>query len=99
MGHHVPALPPPIMLPTPKTEQPRWRPRTHAPGTGAAKDLQEAAGHGAVAAAGDAPGKQPGRRPKAASVPRRAGATIQPLADETLRTVLIGQEDLRNGSG
>ncbi len=107
MGHHVPAVPPPIILPSPKTEKPRWRPRLRAktPGADDASGPQAPHEGDAVFAAGGPLDEKPGRGPasgrgKAAlGPPRRGGLTAQALTDETLRTLLIEQEDSLNRSG
>jgi hypothetical protein len=102
MGHHVHALPPPIIGLTPKTEKPRSRPRLRA---AQEPDGAQAADEGdQVSAAAGPLDENSGRRPvagrrKAAPAPQRGGLTAQALTDDTLRTLLIGQENALNGSG
>ncbi len=103
MGHHVHALPPPIIQLTPKAEKPRWRPRLRA-GAKAdeAADAKATDGGDPVFAAGGPLDENPGRRPSAGRgkaallASQRGGLTAQALTDDTLRTLLVGQEDILN---
>ena len=106
MGHHhVPALPPPILLPA-KAEKPRWRPRPAGPSGGPGKkdEVQENKDGNAVFAAGgplDEQGRKrpsPGRGKPAPTAPRRGGPAAAALSDDTLRTLLTGQEHILNRS-
>jgi hypothetical protein len=89
----------------PKTEKPRWRPRVRPPGPEKADDADAPTEGDAVFAAGGPLEEKPGRRPGAGrskatqAAPRRSGPTIQPLTDDTLRTLLIGQEGVLNKVG
>jgi hypothetical protein len=107
MGHHhVPALPPPILVPA-KAEKPRWRPRAAIPGARPAKkdEVQEKNDGDAVFAAGgplDEQGRRrqsPGRAKAGPPAPRRGGPAAAALTDDTLRALLIGQEEILNRSG
>jgi hypothetical protein len=99
MGHHIPALLPPILLPTPKLDKPRWRPRLRGGGPDEAADAQEPAESDALFAARGPLDEKRGRRSTAGrskavpAMPRLGGLTAQTLTDDTLRTLLIGQED------
>jgi hypothetical protein len=104
MGHHLHAVPPPIIQLAPKPEKPRWRPRIRAaaPQAGEAPGAREGE---EVFASGDPSDETPRRRTRAGrgkDVPaaqRRGGPAAQPLTEETLRTLLIGQEDALNRAG
>ena len=97
MGHHVHALPPPMIQQMPKLEKPRWRPRVRPDGTratdeGEAEEIQ-AAKHPVERVARKGPGQQQGGGGRQ----RRAGGPAAALSDDSLRAVLAGQEDVLSG--
>jgi hypothetical protein len=101
MGHHIPALPPPILLPMPKTEAARWRPRIQARAGSVAETEEAAEGEEVYAVEAAQKDKAERRKRSDARHPQLRGGTLtaQTLSDDTLRTLLIGQEHVLNGAG
>ncbi len=101
MGHHIPALPPPIMLPMPKTEGARWRPRIQARAGSLAETEQAAEGEEVYAVEAAQRDKAERRKRSDAKHPLPRGGTLtaQALSDDTLRILLIGQEHVFDGTG
>ena len=100
MGHHIPPVLPPVLQPPPKLEKSRWRPKVWAKAGQQVESGLDGVGEAGEAYAVEAAHDQvdahavPGRSGAAASQARLGGVTAQALTDDTLRTLLAGQERL-----
>ncbi len=89
------------MLPMPKTEAARWRPRIQARAGSLAQTEETAEGEEVYAVEAAQKDKAERRKRSEAKHPQPRGGTLtaQALSDDTLRTLLIGQEHVFDGAG